>query len=139
MTQPQGIPCDRKSDGGSQTQNTGSTINPDNSPPDVHARCVQGQQHCLILAKQDRVPLSPANSTGNNCTAHHFMDGPHRLFNQQGNIYHFSKWDEKQQKTFTSQVPKPMSQRLFAIDAQNSMHMPRHVESVCTTVSIFVP
>ena len=35
------------------------------------------------------------------------MDGPHRLINGSGDLRCFSKWDEKQQQTFTSQEPKP--------------------------------
>ena len=51
--------------GGTQTRNTGNMMNPDNLPADVQSRCIQGQQHCLILTKQDRTPFRLTNSTGN--------------------------------------------------------------------------
>ena len=49
-----------------QTQDTGNMINPDNLPADVCSRCIQGQRHCLILAKQDRVPFGLTIGAGNN-------------------------------------------------------------------------
>ena len=52
--------------GGTQTQDTGNMINPDNLPADVCSRCIQGQRHCLILAKQDRVPFGLTIGAGNN-------------------------------------------------------------------------
>ena len=94
---------------GSQTRDTGSMINPDNLPADVRSRYIQGQQHCLIMTKQDRAPFRLTDGAGNNQPAHHFMDGPHRLINRSGDLYYFSKWDEKQQKTFISRAPKPLS------------------------------
>ena len=96
-------------DGGNQTQATGGAINPDNLPPDVRARYQKGQQHGIVLTKQDRTRFSLTDATGNTRSANHYMDGPHRLINRSGDLYYFSKWDEKHQKTFISRAPKPIS------------------------------
>lgn len=108
-TRPTTRPDTDAATGGTQTQTTGNMINPDNLPADVRSRYIQGQQHCLIMTKQDRVPFRLTDSTGNTRPAHHFMDGPHRLINRSGDLYYFSKWDEKRQKTFISRAPKPLS------------------------------
>ena len=39
------------------------------------------------------------------------MDGPHRPINRSGDPHCFSKWDDKQQKIFTSCAPKPLSKK----------------------------
>ena len=107
--QPQGTTDAKETDSGSKTQNTGSTINSDDSLLGFCTHHVHGQQRCLILTKQHRIPFRLTNDMGNNCPAHHFMDGSHQVINCSGNLCCFSKWDGKQQKAFIFGAPKPLT------------------------------
>ena len=37
------------------------------------------------------------------------MDDPHQMITQSGDLFYFSRWDDKKQKTFISRSPKPAS------------------------------
>ena len=102
--------------GGSQSQLTGTQVNPASLPPDVRARLKQGEAHDTYLTRQERhsfltstsnLSIDPSGNTMRK--AFHFMDGPNRLITRSGDLFYFSKWDEKQQKTFISRCPKPAS------------------------------
>lgn len=95
--------------GGNQQQLTGTIINPASLPADVRSRYERALQPDLILTKHDRAEFLLPDGTGNIQSAYHYMDGPHRLINRSGDVYYFSKWDDKQQKTFISRCPKPNS------------------------------
>ena len=101
--------------GGNQTQQTGNIINPASLPPDVRARLLLGEKHDVYLTKEQRGTFDsttpditdPAGNTMRK--QYHFMDGPHRLITRSGDLFYFSKWDEKKQKMFISRSPKPSS------------------------------
>ena len=95
--------------GGAQTQLTGNIINPSSLPTDVRTRYERCIQHDVLLTKHDRAAYTITDNTGALRSALYYMDGPNRLISRSGDVYYFSKWDEKQQKTFISRCPKPAS------------------------------
>ena len=109
LVSPSTLPLRTPIGGGIQTQQTGTIINPNSLPPVVRSRYEQCLQHDAFLTKHDRKPYELPDSTGTIRQSMHFMDGPNRLINRSGDVYYFSKWDEKQQKTFISRCPEPAS------------------------------
>ena len=102
--------------GGNQTQQTSNIINPASLPPEVQQQPEKGDVRDTYLTKQERcsfnlsVPnliVDPARNTMRKMF--HFMDGPHQMITRSGDLFHFSKWDEKKQKMFISRSPKPAS------------------------------
>ena len=102
--------------GGNQTQQTGHIINPTSLPVEVRLRLEKGDEHDTYLTKRERcsfnstVPNLIVDPAGNTMRKmFYFMDGPHRMITRSGDLFYFSKWDEKKQKMFISRSPKPAS------------------------------
>ena len=93
--------------GANQTQQTG---NPALLPPEAQQRLENGEQHGTYLTRQERcsfnlsvtnIIIDPAGNTMRKMS--HFMDGPHWMITRSGDLFYFSKWDEKKQKMFISE------------------------------------
>ena len=99
--------------GGALDQTAGQLFNPNSLPADVKARFTKAKSSDIILTKSDRScftstqPNHLADPSGNTMrkTLHH-MNGPHRLVNRSGELFYFSKFDEKNSKTFIARSPK---------------------------------
>ena len=88
--------------GGNQTQQIGNIINPALLPPEVQQQLQKGKQHNTYHTKQERcsfnsttpnIIVDPAGNTMRKIF--HFMDGPHQIITRSGDLFYFSKWDEK--------------------------------------------
>ena len=99
--------------GGNFDQTTGQLFNPNSLPADVKARFAKAKASDVILTKSDRScytstnPNHSVDPSGNTMrkTLHH-MNGPYRLVNRSGELFYFSKFDEKNSKTFIARSPK---------------------------------
>ena len=95
------------STGGNLDQDIGQLFSPNKLPADVKERFIKAKSSNVMLTKTDRsaylgtqpnIAVDPSGNTMRKVLYH--MDGPHRLINRSGELFYFSKYDEKNSKTF---------------------------------------
>ena len=93
--------------GGNLAQELGQLFSPTTLPVDTKERFTKAKFRDVMLTKTDQSayvgtqPNIAADPSGN--TMHkilYYMDGPHHLINCSGELFYFSKYDERNSKTF---------------------------------------